>query len=137
MMETDFMQAQINTLSLNKRLAREFLDIIFNQRNPSEAAARYIGANYRQHDPHAADGPEGAVTYATGYLKANPNLRLEFKRIIAEGDFVVVHSFLKPNSSDLGRAIVDIFRVEDGKLVEHWDVMQPVPLQAENRNGMF
>ncbi len=53
---------------------------------------------------------------------------MEFKRIIAESDLVSVHSFLKPNSSDLGRAVVDIFRVEDGKLVEHWDVMQPVPL---------
>ena len=131
------MQAQINNLSFNKRLAKDCLDMIFNQHNPAEAVARYIGANYRQHNPHAADGSNGVLAYASGYLKANPNLRLEFKRIIAEGDLVVVHSFLKPNSSDLGRAVVDIFRVEDGKLVEHWDVIQPVPLQAENRNGMF
>ena len=131
------MQAQINNLSLNKRLAKECLDTIFNQHNPTEAVARYIGANYRQHNPHAADGPDGVIAYASGYLKTNPNLRLEFKRIIAEGDLVAVHSFLKPNSSDLGRAVMDIFRVEDGKLVEHWDVMQPVPLQSANRNGMF
>jgi predicted SnoaL-like aldol condensation-catalyzing enzyme len=131
------MQAQINNLSLNKRLAKECLDMIFNEHKPAQAVAKYIGANYRQHNPNASDGPEGVIAYATGYLKANPQLRIEFKHIIAEGDIVVVHSFIKPNSSDLGRAVVDIFRVEDGKLVEHWDVMQPVPLQAENRNGMF
>ncbi|MCL5949468.1 MAG: ester cyclase [Candidatus Bathyarchaeota archaeon] len=132
------MQAQLgNNLSLNKRLAKECLDMIFNQHKPAQAVAQYIGANYRQHNPHAPDGPQGVIAYATGYLKANPELRLEFKRIIAEGDLVAVHSFLKPNSSDLGRAVVDIFRVEDGKLVEHWDVMQPVPLRAENKNTMF
>ena len=131
------MQAQMNNLSFNKRLAKECLDMIFNQHNPTEAVAKYIGKNYRQHNPNAADGPDGIIAYATGYLKVNPDLRLEFKRIIAEGDLVAVHSFLKPNSSDLGRAVVDIFRVEDDKLVEHWDVMQPVPRQAENRNTMF
>jgi len=131
------MQAQINNLSLNKRLAKEFLDMIFNQHNPAEASAKYIGANYREHNPFVSDGPQGVVAYTSGYIKANPKMRMEFKRIIAESDIVSVHSFLKPNSSDLGRAVVDIFRVEDGKLVEHWDVMQPVPLQAENRNTMF
>lgn len=111
--------------------------MIFNQHNPEQAAAKYIAPNYRQHNPNAADGPDGVVAYASGYLKANPNLRMEFKRIIAEGDLVAVHSFLKPNSADLGRAVVDIFRVEDGKLAEHWDVMQPIPLQAANKNTMF
>ncbi|MCL4429826.1 MAG: ester cyclase [Chloroflexi bacterium] len=132
------MQTQAgNNLSLNKRLTKECLDMIFNQHNPAQAVAKYIGANYRQHNPNAADGPQGVIAYATGYLKANPQLRLEFKRIIAEGDLVAVHSFLKPNSSDLGRAVVDIFRVQEGKLVEHWDVVQPVPRQTQNRNTMF
>ena len=132
------MQAQLgNNLSFNKRLAKQCLDMIFNQHDPVQAVEKYIGANYRQHNPNAPDGPQGIIEYATGYIKANPNLRLEFKRIIAEGDLVAVHSFLKPNSSDLGRAVVDIFRVEDGKLVEHWDVVQPIHLQAENKNGMF
>jgi predicted SnoaL-like aldol condensation-catalyzing enzyme len=111
--------------------------MIFNQHKPAQAVAQYIGANYRQHNPDAPDGPQGVVAYATGYLKANPKLRLDFKRVIAEGDFVVVHSHLKPNSSDRGRAVVDIFRVENERLVEHWDVMQPVPSQATNKNGMF
>ncbi len=66
-----------------------------------------------------------------------PNARNEIKRVIAEGDLVVlhVHSVVIPNSP--GRMIVDIFRVEDGKVVEHWDVIQPVPEKAANSNGMF
>jgi predicted SnoaL-like aldol condensation-catalyzing enzyme len=131
------MQAQINNLSLNKRLAKECLDMFFNQHKVEQAAAKYISANYRQHNPNVADGPDGITAYANGYIKANPELRMEFKRIIAEGDLVAVHSFIKPNPSSLGTAVVDIFSVEDGKLVEHWDVMQPVPSKAENRNTMF
>lgn len=126
-----------NNLSFNKQLAKDCLDMIFNQNKVEQAAAQYIGANYRQHNPNAPNGPPGIIAYATGYIKANPELHMEFKRIIAEGDLVVVHSHLKPNPTDLGLAVVDIFRVEDGKLVEHWDVMQPVPTKAENKNTMF
>jgi len=127
------LQSQVgHNLSLNKRLARECLDMIFNQHKPAQAVAQYIGANYRQHNPDAPDGPQGVVAYATGYLKANPELRLDFKCVIAEGDFVVVHSHLKPNSGDRGRAVVDIFRVENERLVEHWDVMQPEGTLRQN-----
>ena len=132
------MQAQASSdLAYNKRLAKDCLDMIFNQKKPAQAVAKYIGANYRQHNPDAPDGSDGVIAYATPYLKANPDMRLEFKRIIAEGDLVAVHSHLIPNPSDLGRAVVDIFRVEDHKLVEHWDVMQPVPPKPANQNSMF
>ncbi len=132
------MQTQVgNDLSLNKRLAKECLDLIFNQHKPAQAVAQYIGANYRQHNPNAPDGPQGVIAYATGYIKANPELRMDFKRIIAEGDFVVVHSHLKPNKSGRGNAVVDIFRVENSKLVEHWDVIQLVSVQPANKNSMF
>jgi predicted SnoaL-like aldol condensation-catalyzing enzyme len=132
------MQAQVaNDLATNKRIAKNCLDMIFNQKKPGEAVAQYIAPNYRQHNPHAPDGPDGVVAFATGYLKANPQLSIEFKRIIAEGEYVVVHSHQKRNPTDRGEAVVDIFRVEDGKLVEHWDITQPVPAQAANRNTMF
>jgi predicted SnoaL-like aldol condensation-catalyzing enzyme len=132
------MQTQTaNDLSTNKRIAKNCLDMIFNQKNPTQAVEQYIGPNYRQHNPDAGDGPDGVTNYASGYLKANPDLRLDFKRIIAEGDYVVVHSHLIPNHSDVGRAVVDIFRCQDGKLVEHWDVIQPVARTPKNRNSMF
>lgn len=132
------MQSQIGSdLSLNKRLAKDCLDMIFNQQKPEQAVAKYIGTNYRQHNPDAPDGPQGVIKYASAYIKANPYLYLEFKRIIAEADLVVVHSHLKANPTDRGNAVVDIFRVEDGKLVEHWDVIQPVSAHPANGNGMF
>ena len=133
-----FMQAQIaNNLSQNKRMAKDCLDLLFNQKKPAQAVAQYIAPNYRQHNPYAQEGPQGVIAYASIYNKNNPQSHMDFKRIIAEGDFVVVHSHLKPNPSDRGESIVDIFRVQDGKLVEHWDVVQPVPANAANRNTMF
>ena len=132
------MQAQVGSdLSYNKRLAKECLDMIFNQHKPAQAVAQYIGATYRQHNPNAPDRPRGEIAYASGYINANPQLHMDFKKIIAEGDYVAVHSHLKPNPSDRGMAVVDIFRVEDGKLVEHRDVIQPVPPQPANQNSMF
>jgi predicted SnoaL-like aldol condensation-catalyzing enzyme len=132
------MQAQVaNDLATNKRIAKNCLDLAFNQKKPEEAVTKYVAPNYRQHNPHAPDGPDGVVAFANSYLKANPQLSIEFKRIIAEGEYVVVHSHQKRNPTDRGDAIVDIFRVEDGKLVEHWDVLQSVPAQVSNRNSMF
>lgn len=132
------MQTQIaNDLATNKRVAKNCLDMIFNQKNPTQAAAQYIAPNYRQHNPNASDGPDGVIAFADRYLKDNPQLTMDFKRIIAEGEYVVVHSHQKRNPQDRGDAIVDIFRVQDGKLVEHWDVIQPVPANPANRNTMF
>ncbi len=132
------MQAQIaNDLATNKRIAKNCLDLLFNQKKPAQAVAQYISPNYRQHNPQAQDGPDGVLAFATEYAKNNPQLHMDFKRIIAEGEYVVIHSHQKRNPQDLGDAIVDIFRVQDGKLVEHWDVLQPVPTRAVNRNTMF
>lgn len=130
------MQAQID-LSINKRLAMDCLDMIFNQHKPAQAVAQYIGDSYRQHNPDAPDGPQGIVAYAGNYLKANPQSSMVFKRVIAEGDLVVVHSHVKASLSDRGEAAVDIFRVQNGRLVEHWDVVQPVSTHPTNGNSMF
>ena len=97
------MQTQVGSdLSYNKRLAKDCLDMIFNQHKPAQAIAQYIGANYRQHNPNAPDGPQGIRAYASDYIKANPQLSMDFKRIIAEGDLVAVHSHLKPNPKTAG-----------------------------------
>lgn len=135
-MESLFMQAQID-LSRNKRLAIDCLDMIFNQHKPAQAVAQYVGDSYRQHNPDAPDGPQGIVAYAGNYIKSNPQSSMEVKRVMAEGDLVIVHSHVKASVSDRGEVAVDIFRVQNGKLVEHWDVVQPVPPHSANRNGMF
>lgn len=123
-------------LEANKRIAQEFYDAAINRKD-YEAASRYLGSRYTQHNPTAADGPEGLKGFID-FLKARfPNQRGEVKRVIAEGDLVVLHVHSTRGDGTPGRAIVDIFRIDDGKVVEHWDVIQDIPAQPANSNGMF
>jgi len=98
---------------------------------------RYVGSYYRQHNPNAADGAEPFIGFVKWLTAANPQLRVEFKRVVAEGDLVVVHSHNIPAPGTRGKAVVDIFRVENGKIVEHWDVVREVPEASKNSNTMF
>jgi len=124
-------------LEMNKRIVREFYDLAFNQRDPSGAAARYVGESYKQHNPTVGDGADAFIEGMGGFLNAVPELHVDFKRFIAEGNLVTVHSQFVPAPGTRGTAVVDIFRVENGKIVEHWDVMQDVPENAANENTMF
>ena len=126
-----------NPLEENKRIVREWHDIALNQRKPEEAVAKYLGPHYRQHNPGAADGPEPFIGFVKRFAQTYPDFRLELKRIIAEGNYVVLHSHLIPKPGDRGTAVVDIFRLENGKIVEHWDVVQEVPETPANNNTMF
>jgi predicted SnoaL-like aldol condensation-catalyzing enzyme len=123
-------------LEANKRVAQEFYDAAINRKD-FEAASQYLGSRYTQHNPTAADGAEGLRSFID-FLKARfPNQRGEVKRVIAEGDLVVLHVHSTRADGTPGRAIVDIFRIDNGKVVEHWDVIQDIPAQAANANGMF
>ena len=124
-------------LEANKRMVREWNDLAINQRKPEEAVAKYLGPNYRQHNPGAGDGPEPFIAAVKGFAQTFPEFRMEPKRIIAEGDLVVLHSHLILKPGDRGTAVVDIFRLENGKIVEHWDVVQEVPKTSANNNTMF
>jgi predicted SnoaL-like aldol condensation-catalyzing enzyme len=126
-----------HTIEQNKATVRAFYDLAFNQRQPEAAVAKYLGKTYRQHNPMAGDGPAPFIAFVKWITGANPDLRFHFKRFIAEGDLVVVHSHLVPSKESRGTAVMDIFRLEDGKIVEHWDVLQEVPEKAENQNTMF
>jgi len=122
-------------LEQNKKLVTAFYDAAINQKN-YDAAVKYLGAGYKQHNPTAADGKEGLKGFID-FLKARfPNQRGEIKQVVAEGDLVVLHVH-STRGDGPGRAIVDIFRVKDGKVVEHWDVIQDIPEKAANSNGMF
>jgi predicted SnoaL-like aldol condensation-catalyzing enzyme len=116
---------------------RAFYDLAFNQKKPDEAVARYLGSTYTQHNPMAGDGPQPFIAFVNGFVGQFPNLTVDIKRVIAEGDLVVTHSLMKTSPEDRGTAAADIFRLEDGKIVEHWDVLQPVPETAANDNTMF
>ena len=124
-------------LETNKQLVREFYNLAFNQQQPEEAARRYVGPSYRQHNPQAGDGAEAFIQFVTGFLAQVPQVSVDIKRTIAEGDFIVTHGWLKLSPEDRGTAVMDIFRVADGKIAEHWDVLQPVPEIAANDNTMF
>ncbi|MFG6195103.1 nuclear transport factor 2 family protein [Nonomuraea sp. JJY05] len=124
-------------LESNKQTVLAFYEVGLNQKD-FEAASKLIGDRYVQHNPRIADGIEGFEAFI-GRLRADfPALRAEVKKIFADGDFVIAHVHGIRVPGQLGTAIVDIFRLdENGKIVEHWDVMQPVPETAENQNGMF
>jgi predicted SnoaL-like aldol condensation-catalyzing enzyme len=124
-------------LEANKRIVREWHELAINQRKPEEAVAKYIGAHYRQHNPGSGDGPEPFIEIVKRIAQNFPDFRYELKRIIAEGDYVVLHSHLILKPGDRGTAVVDIFRLENGKIVEHWDVVQEVPETSANNNTMF
>ena len=124
-------------LERNKRFVAEFYDIIINQKD-FERAKPYMGTRYKQHNPLVKDYPEGLGEFIE-FLKTNaPEAHSEIIQSFAEGDYVIlhVHSLRRPNTR--GRAIIEIFRLDENGLIdEHWDVIQEIPETSANPNGMF
>jgi len=120
----------------NKKAVVEFYEKAINQKD-FEAASKYFGPRFTRHNPNAADGPEGLKAFLQFLKEKFPASRSDIKRVFADGDYVIlhVHAVRKPGTQ--GNAIIDIFKLENGKIAEHWDVAQPVPETAANTNGMF
>lgn len=125
------------TLERNKEAVLAFYRAAINDKD-FDAASAYLGEHYTQHNPAIADGAEGLKGRIDLIRERFPELRAEVKKIVAEGDLVIAHVHGVREPGQRGTAIVDIFRLdENGKLVEHWDVMQDIPDHAENPNGML
>jgi predicted SnoaL-like aldol condensation-catalyzing enzyme len=120
----------------NKAVVRSFLSRMLIEKDPAAAAAACLGNYYIQHNPTVPDGVQGYVERFSGMADEHPDLRSEIVRIIAEGDYVVTHSHTT-FSAGHEVAVADFWRLENGKIVEHWDVHQDVPSSAANDNTMF
>ncbi|KZD39552.1 hypothetical protein B4083_2181 [Bacillus cereus] len=120
----------------NKKMVVDFYNEVFNKHN-IDIIPEYVSEDYKQHNPFVGDGRKAFMDFFKEDFVKNPNSSAEIKRVVAEGDTVALHVHSRANSQDKGVAIVDIFRIKNGKIVEHWDVIQEIPSEAANDNTMF
>jgi len=121
---------------LNRAIVTDFIDLFYHQKNVPLAFANYVSDDYIQHNPNIPDGPEAAVAVLQPMF-SNPKFMVDVKHVLVDGDMAVVHLHARSAPGDRGGAVVDMFRLREGKIVEHWDVLQAVPEHARNPHPMF
>jgi len=122
----------------DREVADRFIEVFYNRNSLCDAFRAWVHPDYIQHDPDAPSGRDGTLAVLDKHMADNPRMTHDVKRVIhGENGMVAVHYHFRRKPDDCGLAVVDIFKIEDGYLVEHWDVLQPVPETAKNENGMF
>lgn len=120
----------------NKQIAIDFYNAALNEKNWPKAES-YIGNRYTQHSIYMADGPGSLKELVERLQREHPNNHGEIKRAWADGDMVALHVHVKRNAEHRGWSVIELLRLENDKVIEHWDMFQPVPETAENDNTMF
>ena len=120
----------------NRKIIEAFADVFYRQKDVEKAFNEYVAENYIQHNPNILDGREAAIT-ALKPKFSSPEAIFDIKRIIVDGNMAVIHLHGRMNKTHAGGAVADIYRLDNGKIVEHWDVLQPIPENAVNPHPMF
>lgn len=128
--------ADATTQELNKMIVKDFYELAINKKD-FEAASKYLGPRYIQHNQRSADGADGLKDFIQFLHIKFPDAHSEIKRIFADGDYVILHVHAVRERGTRGVAVVDIFRLQDRRIVEHWDVHEDILEKAANLNGMF
>ena len=120
----------------NRRLIHDVYEYVLKPQDASRVDD-FMAPGYIQHSPMAESGAKGLKKFLDWARKTTPDAKHHVKRIFVDGDYVIaqVHVIIRPG--ELGNIVVDIFRIENGKVAEHWDAVQPVPSQSANSNGVF
>jgi predicted SnoaL-like aldol condensation-catalyzing enzyme len=120
----------------NRALITDFARLFYTEKDVRAAFEKYVAPDYIQHNPNIVDGRDAAVEALTP-LFSRPDARFDIKRILVDGDYAVIHLHGRGNATDRGGAVADLYRLQDGKIVEHWDVIQPIPEKPVNPHAMF
>jgi predicted SnoaL-like aldol condensation-catalyzing enzyme len=120
----------------NRAIVTEFTRLFYTERDVQRAFETYVAPDYIQHNPGLADGRAAAIV-ALGPMFADRTKSFTIKRVLVDGDMAVIHVHVRPTPESRGAAVFDMFRLKDGKIVEHWDAIQPVPDQSANAHPMF
>ncbi len=120
-----------------KQVVTKFMTQFYIDKKVREAFETWVDPGYIQHNPIAETGRDAAIKFLEPFFATHPDIHYTIARIIADGNLVAVHSHGVFAAGDRGIAVVDILRVEGCKVMEHWDVVQPVPEKSANTNGMF
>jgi len=125
-----------NLTEANRAIVSRFVDLFYRQKKVRAAFEAYVSENYTQHNPEIADGREAAIMVLEPMF-SKPTFTVDVKRIIVDGDIAVVHLFARSNPEERGGSVMDMFRLKNGKIVEHWDVLQTIPEKSANPHPMF
>jgi predicted SnoaL-like aldol condensation-catalyzing enzyme len=123
-------------LQANEKIAVGFYTAALNDKNP-DAAMKFILPDFRQHSVLVEDGYAGLRKFLEWVRTEQPNLHADITRVFTDGDYVILDVRMIRHPGDRGLAIAEIYRVQDGKLAEHWDRIQEIPEKSKNANGLF